>query len=222
MVGEAEEMEKANYVGNKRRLAKYIAGKFPEDGRTVFDPMCGCSAVLIEAARRGYRVKANDLSIVPYWYSKGVFEGKPLSDDDVRKLVDTPLHEGWLTREWEGVYPRPREVRRYLDGLAKRAREWSGPKGWAAKAIASRVLQTLYSESGSGYSTLRYESLAKVRDVVSRAAREVNAYAAEVSGKGAITNDNAKRMRFPRADVVYFDPGRVRGATDVGLPLGQE
>ena len=198
--------EKANYVGNKRRLAKYIVGKFPEDGKTAFDPMCGCSAVLIEAARRGYRVKGNDLSIVPYWYSKGVFEGKPLSEEDVQKLVEAPLHEGWLTREWEGVYPRPRPIRRYLDGLAKRAREWSGPKGWAAKAVASRVLQTLYSDSISGYSTRRYESLAKVRGVVARAAKEVNGYAAEVSGKGEITNENAKRMRFPRADVIYFDP----------------
>lgn len=198
--------EKANYVGNKRRLAKYIAGKFPADGKTVFDPMCGCSAVLIEAARRGYRVKGNDLSIVPYWYSKGVFEGKPLSEEDVEELVDAPLHEGWLTTQWKGVYPRPRQVRRYLDGLAKRAREWSGPKGWAAKAVASRVLQTLYSDSISGYSTRRYESLAKVRDVARRAAKEVNGYAAEVSGKGEITNENARRMRFPRADVVYFDP----------------
>ncbi|MBI2933003.1 MAG: DNA adenine methylase [Planctomycetes bacterium] len=202
----AEPIEKANYVGNKRRLAKYIVGKFPEDGRSVFDPMCGCSAVLIEAARRGYRVKGNDLSIVPYWYSKGVFEGKPLSEEDVQKLVDTPFHEGWLTREWEGVYPRPWQIRRYLDGLAKVARESSGPKGWAIKAVASRVLQTLYSDSISGYSTRRYESLAKVRDVVGRAAKEVNDFAAEVSGKGEITSENAKEMRFPQAGVVYFDP----------------
>ncbi len=200
------DVEKANYVGNKRRLAKYIVDKFPEDGRTLFDPMCGVSAVLIEAARRGYRVKGNDLSIVPYWYSKGVFEGKPLSEEDVDELVEAPPHEGWLSREWKGVYPRPWQLRRYLDGLAKLAREWSGPKGWAAKAVASRVLQTLYSDSISGYSTRRYESLAKVRDVVRRAAKEVNGHAAEVSGKGEITNENAKHMRFPRADVVYFDP----------------
>jgi DNA adenine methylase len=209
VIAEAERsqaVEKANYVGNKRRLAKYIVGKFPEDGKTAFDPMCGCSAVLIEAARRGYRVKGNDLSIVPYWYSKGVFEGRPLSEEDVEELVGAPMMEGWLTREWEGVYPRPWQVRRYLDGLAKRTREWSGPKGWAAKAVASRVLQTLYSDSISGYSTRRYEALPKVRDVVRRAAKEVSDYAGEVAGKGEITNENAKGMRFPRADVVYFDP----------------
>ena len=206
MRGEAEPMEKANYVGNKRRLAKYIVGKFPEGGKTAFDPMCGCSAVLIEAARRGYRVKGNDLSVVPYWYSKGVFEGRPLSEEDVEKLVDAPLHDGWLTSGWAGVYPRPRQIRRYLDGLAKRAREWSGPKGWAAKAVASRVLQTLYSDSISGYSTRRYEALPKVREVVGRAAKEVSEFASEVSGKGEITNENAKGLRFPHADVVYFDP----------------
>jgi len=155
-------LEKANYVGNKRRLAKYIVGKFPDGGKTIFDPMAGCSAVLIEAARRGYTVQGNDLSIVPYWYSKGVFEGAALADADVERLVDSSPHEGWLTREWKGVYPRPGEVRRYLDGLALHARRWRDAKGLAARAIASRVLQTLYSDSISGYSTRRYEMLAKI------------------------------------------------------------
>jgi len=77
------DVEKSNYLGSKRRLAKFIVDKFAEDARTVFDPMCGVSGVLVEAARRGYRVRGNDLSIVPYWYSKGVFEGAPLSDADV-------------------------------------------------------------------------------------------------------------------------------------------
>ncbi len=58
-----DEFLKANYVGNKRRLANYIVGKFPEGAKTLYDPMAGCSAVLIEAAKRGYKVKGNDLSI---------------------------------------------------------------------------------------------------------------------------------------------------------------
>jgi DNA adenine methylase len=203
-------LEKSNYLGSKRRLATYIAGKFPVDGGkgggAIFDPMCGVSAVLIEAARRGYRVRGNDLSIVPYWYSKGVFEGAPLADADVEKLANAPPHEGWLTTEWQGEYPRPPAVRRQLDGLAKLARAWQGPKGLAAKAAVSAALQTLYSESGSGYSTRRYESPEKVRAVVRRAAKEVSRLAAEVGGRGAITNANALTMRFPQTDVVYFDP----------------
>ncbi|MHC5058614.1 MAG: DNA adenine methylase, partial [Planctomycetota bacterium] len=208
------DIAKSNYLGSKRRLAKYIAGKFPvvsegtgrKTGGTIFDPMCGVSAVLIEAARRGFRVRANDLSIVPYWYSKGVFEGAALSDADVERLADAPPHEGWLTRDWKGEYPRPPAVRRRLDGLARAAREWKGPKGWTAKAAVSAALQTLYSESGSGYSTRRYESLEKVRAVVRRAAKEVSALAAEVGGKGVVTNENALTMRIPRVDLVYFDP----------------
>jgi len=198
--------EKANYVGNKRRLSKYIVGKFPEDGKTIFDPMCGCSAILIEAAKRGYRVKGNDLSIVPYWYSKGVFEGAPLSEADIEKLINATPHDGWLTTGWKGMYPRPRHIRRYLDGLAKKARQWQGAKGWAAKAVASRVLQTLYSDSISGYSTIRYESQDAVKRIIERSAKEVNGFIEEVSGKGKITNNDAKRMRYPRADVIYFDP----------------
>ena len=202
----AVEFEKANYVGNKRRLAKYIVGKFPEGAKTLYDPMAGCSAVLIEAAKRGYRVKGNDLSIVPYWYSKGIFEGAVLSEEDVEKLVNAQSHDGWLTAEWKGIYPRPRSIRRFLDGMAKRARDWQGPKGQAARAVVSRVLQTMYADSGSGFSTQRYESLDTVRRVVRHAAKEVNGFTGEVAGKGTITNDNARNMRIPQADIIYFDP----------------
>ena len=127
---EYPDFEKANYVGNKRRLAKYIVGKFPEGGKTLYDPMCGCSAVLIEAARRGYRVRGNDLSVIPYWYSKGVFEGSLLSEDDIEKLASAEPHDGWLTTGWKGMYPRPPAVRRFLDGLSRAAlaqrRHWNG------------------------------------------------------------------------------------------------
>jgi len=187
-----EAFEKANYVGNKRRLSKYIVGKFPDDGKTIFDPMCGCSAILIEAAKRGYRVKGNDLSIVPYWYSKGVFEGAQLSEADIEKLINATPHDGWLMTGWKGMYPRPRPIRRYLDGLAKKARQWQGAKGWAAKAVVSRVLQTLYSDSISGYSTIHYESQDAVKRIIERSAKEVNGFIAEVSGKGKVTNNDAK------------------------------
>lgn len=150
--GDAD-VEKANYVGNKERLADYIAAKLPEDGRTLFDPMCGCGGVLIEAAKHGYRVIGNDLSIVPYWFSKGVFEGAPLSEDAAEEILNARPRSGWLTTQWEGMYPRKREIRRYVDGLAQLAKEWSGPKGWAARAVVSRLIQTMYSDSGSGYST---------------------------------------------------------------------
>jgi HK97 family phage prohead protease len=201
-----EKLEKSNYLGSKRRLAKYIVDRFPDGVKTLSDPMCGVSAVLIEAARRGMRIKGNDLSIIPYWYSKGVFEGTPLSEADVEKLLSAPPRSGWLVAEWQGIYPRPPAVRRYLDGLAKLARGWSGPKGLTAKAAVSATLQTLYSESGSGYSTRRYEDVEKVRAVVRRAAKEVSKLAEEVGGKGTITNVDAKSFSFPRADAVYFDP----------------
>ncbi|MHC4251737.1 MAG: DNA adenine methylase, partial [Planctomycetota bacterium] len=200
------DLAKSNYLGSKRRLAKYIAGKLPSDGKTIFDPMCGISAVLIEAARRGYTVRGNDLSIVPYWYSKGVFEGATLTDEDVEKLAGAKPVDGWLTAEWEGKYPRPKDVRRHLDGLAKLARGWKGARGRAAKAVASAVLQTVYSESGSGYSTLRYESVKRIAKTVRRAAREVNGLIAEVGGRGVITDLDARTMALPKSDVAYFDP----------------
>ncbi|GEM_PF-3159213 len=145
------DLEKANYVGNKKRLARYIVDKFPEGAESIADMMCGVGAVLIEAARRGLRVRGNDLSIVPYYYTKGVFEGAALTEEDVEKLKDAPPHDGWLTTAWKGMYPRPRAIRRYLDGLVVKARSFPGGKALAAKAVLSGVLQTMYADSGSGY-----------------------------------------------------------------------
>ncbi len=199
-------LDKANYIGNKRRLAKYIVDKFPKGAKTLYDPMCGCSAVPIEAARRGMRVVANDLSLVPYWYSKGVFEGAVLSEDDLQKLLEAPAKDGWLTTEWEGMYPRPKAVRRYLDGLAKEVREFQGPKCWAAKAVLSTLLQRMYAESGSGYSTRKYETVPAVRKLLAGAAKEINGLVAEVGGKGKVTHEDARQASFPKADLVYFDP----------------
>lgn len=168
--------------------------------------MCGVSGVLIEAAKRGCRVRGNDLSIAPCWYSKGVFEGAELSDADIEKILNAPPHDGWLTKEWKGIYPRPRAIRRFIDGLAKQAHQWQGPKGWAAKAVLSRTLQTMYADSGSGYSTLRYENIDDVRRVLRQGVKEINRLIGEVTGRGTITNEDAKSTRFPSADVVYFDP----------------
>ncbi len=210
-------MEKANYVGNKRRLAKYIVDKFPDGTKSIADVMCGVGAVLIEAARRGYRVRGNDLSIVPYYYTKGVFEGAALSEEDVGRLKAAPPHDGWLTREWKGIYPRSMAIRRYLDGLVRKAKAMPGSKALAAKAVMSAVLQTMYADSGSGYSTLRYEKPSDIQRLIDRSAREVNGLIGEVGGKGTVTNENALTIRVPQADVIYFDPPFFK--RDKGLVL---
>jgi len=199
-------IEKANYIGNKRRFADYIAKKFPEDGGTVFDPCCGCSSVLIEAARKGYRVTGNDLSIVPYWYSKGIFEGAAFSETEIEKLVNTSPKDGWLTTEWKGMYPRKREIRRYIDGLVLATKDFTGNKLHTARAIASRLLQTMYSDSGSGYSTRNWETIPDVKRILGHAIKEVNGLIGEIGGKGKITNLDARKTTFPKSDVVYFDP----------------
>ncbi len=198
--------EKANYIGNKRRFAKYIVKKFPKDGKTIFDPTCGCSSVLIEAAKSGYQITGNDLSIVPYWYSKGVFEGAPLSEADIEKLVNARPKDGWLTTEWKGMYPRKREIRRYIDGLVLATKDFSGNKLHTARAIVSRLLQIMYSDSGSGYSTRNWETIPDVKRILGHAIKEVNGLISEIGGKGKITNLDARKMTFPKSDVVYYDP----------------
>ena len=199
-------LEKANYIGNKRRFAKYITGKFPKDGKIAFDPTCGCSAVLIEAARNGYTVQGNDLSIVPYWYSKGVFEGAAFSEADIEKFINTEPRDGWLTTQWKGTYPRKREIRRYIDGLVIATKGFQGNKLHTARAIVSRLLQTMYSDSGSGYSTRNWETIPDVKRVLGSSIKEVNTLIGEVGGKGKITNLDAREMTFPKSDVVYYDP----------------
>jgi len=199
--------EKANYIGNKERLAQYIVKKFPDDGKVIFDPMCGCSSVLIEAARsKGYRVIANDLSIMPFWFSKGVFEGVQLSEQDAEKIMNAPPADGWLTTEWKGMYPRRREIRRFIDGLVKIAGTFRDKKLLSARAVASRFLQTMYSDSGSGYSTRNWETIADAKRVLSKSIKEVNTRIAEIGGKGRVTSVDARQSQFPKSDVVYFDP----------------
>jgi site-specific DNA-adenine methylase len=201
-----EELTKANYIGNKRRFADYIVGKFPEGGKSAFDPTCGCSSVLIEAAKNGYKVQGNDLSIVPYWYSKGVFEGAAFSEADIEKFVNTAPRDGWLTTEWKGTYPRKPEIRRYIDGLVIATKNFPGDKLHTARAIVSRLLQTMYSDSGSGYSTRNWETIPDVKRILASAIKEVNGLIGEVGGKGTVTNLDARKMSFPSSDVVYYDP----------------
>src|SRR3970040_1391080 len=104
------------------------------------------------------------------------------------------------------MYPRKKEIRRYVDGLALMAKEWSGPKGWAARAVVSRLIQTMYSDSGSGYPPRNWETIADVQRLLKGSIKEVNARVAEVGGKGTITNLDSRAMKFPKVDVVYFDP----------------
>jgi len=200
------DVEKANYIGNKRKFATYIVRKFPEEGKTCFDPMCGCSAVLIEAVRKGYRVIGNDLSVVPYWYSKGIFEGTQFSDADIKKIENLTPRDGWLTTQWKGMYPRKKEVRRFLDGLVLAAKNFSGNKVYTVRALASRMLQTMYGESGSGFTTIEYETMTDINRILHKSIKEINRLIEEVGGKGKITSLDARTMTFPKADVVYFDP----------------
>jgi hypothetical protein len=68
----APDLAKSNYLGSKRRVAKYIGGKLPADGKTIFDPMCGVSSVLIEAARKGYRVHASGKDVHAFCRERGI------------------------------------------------------------------------------------------------------------------------------------------------------
>ena len=201
-----KKLQKANYIGNKRRLASYIVKKFPEDGKTIFDPMCGCSAILIEAVRKGYTVIGNDLSILPNWYSKGIFEGAKLSDTEIEKIVNATPKDGWLTTSWKGMYPRKNEIRRYVDGIVIATKSFTGAKQLTARAIASRLLQTMYSDSGSGYSTRNWETIPDVKRILNKAIKEVQTLIDEVGGKGKITYLDARKTDFPASDVAYFDP----------------
>ncbi len=102
--------------------------------------------------------------------------------------------------------PRKREIRKYIDGLVLATKSFKGKKLLTARAIASRLLQTLYSDSGSGYSTRNWETIPDVKRILNNSIKEVNKLIKEVSGKGKITSLDARKMTFPKSDVVYFDP----------------
>jgi hypothetical protein len=64
-------LELASYVGSKRRVAERIVSEIPEGAKTIFDPTCGVSHVLLACRKRGMKVLANDAN--PTSNSKNLF-----------------------------------------------------------------------------------------------------------------------------------------------------
>ncbi|MEW6556020.1 MAG: DNA adenine methylase [Elusimicrobiota bacterium] len=198
---------KINYLGNKRRFAKLIVSKFPKNAKKVFDPACGCSAVLMEAAKQGYEVWGNDISIYPYWFSKGIFEGAKLNEEDAEKILSYKKHDGWLTTEWQGQYPEVKDFRRILDGLVLQSKEFQGAKLWSVRAVLCRFLGALFGDVPSWlcveYARGRTPNL---KVTLNNSIKEINSYIEQIGGKGKITSEDALKMRMPDTDIIYFDP----------------
>lgn len=69
---------KVNYIGNKMKLANWIADNVPEDTDTILDLFSGGGSVSYELKKRGYQVWSNDALYSSYSLSKALIENSKI------------------------------------------------------------------------------------------------------------------------------------------------
>jgi len=194
----------SNYLGSKKRFASKILEFIPEETKTLFDPMCGIGAVLVEAARKGIEIIGNDICPSAYFYCKGIFQGEQLNSKDLNRLLKAERVEGWLSKAKKLQRPESNEARRYIDGIVLTAWKFEGKKKNSALAIVSSLLQTFFRE----YFISQYEPYSDKIIVyhLKKKANEINSLISEIGGKGKIFNRDAFGIKIPKSGAIYFDP----------------
>jgi len=106
----------SNYLGSKRQFVGAIMKYIPKGTKTLFDPTCGSSHLLIEAAKHGIQIIGNDLCPLAYYYSAGIFQGEKFGEADFKNFTSSPPVSGWLSKS-ELKRPEKLESKRLIDGL---------------------------------------------------------------------------------------------------------
>jgi len=210
-----EEIQEVAYSFSKRPFANAIVNRLPATAKTIFDPMCGTSAVLMAAARKGLKVTANDVNPYAYRFSKGIFEGEILNAEDVDALLAVKEKRGWFTNQHKAMHPVSKSIREWVDGLMLHIEScFSGKKMLTARAVAVAFLGRFF---GGRHSSMRdayyyYYDKDKCRQMLRASISEVNRLVEQVGGKGIVTCNDAFKMQIPEADVIFFDPPQAGGS----------
>ena len=221
---EEDDLTKANYPGGKLRFADKILKYAPDgQGKLMFDPMSGCGGVLIAAVEKGYKVWANELSVTPALYLKGIFNGRPVEVKELETFLDGSGVEGFMTHNMPIFgYPTNKNHRKYIDGLVVKAHQMSGEAKWSFLAILSNLFMMWrgtfdskwHAHSGShGIGTND-----RTRSQAKYALNRFNEICEKTRGHGKVTAQDAFSMDIPQADVIYYDPPYFDGN---GQPIGR-
>jgi len=196
----------SNYLGSKRQFVNAIIKYVPKNTKTLFDPCCGSSHLLIEAAKQGIKIIGNDLCPLAYYYSRGIFQGEKLSEEDEKIFKNSPSISGWLSKS-ELKRPEKLESKRLIDGLVVGAyKKFSKGKQKTALATISLLLQHYFRGFAAFISEEEPYSKEQVLSDLSKCIKDINELIGEVGGKGKIFNRNILNETIPKADVIYFDP----------------
>jgi len=196
----------SNYLGSKRQFVNTILKYIPKDTKTLLDPTCGSSHLLIEAAKHGIQIIGNDLCPLAYYYSAGVFQGEKFEEGDMRTFLSSSPVSGWLSKS-ELKRPEKLESKRLIDGLMVGAyKKFSKGKQKTALGAMSLLLQHYFRGFAAFISEEEPYSKEQVHNDLSKCIKDINELIGEVGGKGKIFNKNIFSETIPGADVIYFDP----------------
>lgn len=104
---------KVNYIGNKEKIADWIASVIPEDATSFFDAFCGGCSVSYKAKSLGLQVFSNDILTVNYHIAKALIENdsQTLSEDDLRVIFGGEPVEGFMYSHFANRFYFPEECR---------------------------------------------------------------------------------------------------------------
>jgi len=212
-----EEEILSNYLGSKKKFVKHIFKFISPNTKTLLDPMCGSSHVLIEAAKRGIQVIGNDFSPLAFFYSSGIFQGSKFTDEDMEKFKSFPSVSGWLSNS-KLQRPKNPESKRLIDGLVLGSwKKFSGDKKRTALAAMSLLFQHYFRGFQAFIAEEEPYSRKQILGDLTKCIKDVNELIGEVGGKGKIFSRNVLNEGIPKADVIYFDPPYFPGGEKDGI-----
>lgn len=203
------EFSKSVYIGNKRRIRRKIAGLVPEEVRSIWDPMCGFSAVLKELALVGKKIYGNDLNLTAYYFSRALFLNDGPKEKEAKEFIDSvEEHDGFFAKSsyWPAA-KIPKNYEKFIDGFVKKARESDRPSFYLG--VAASYLSAVIGGFGGPYHprAVGYFKIDALKNSLLGYAKEL----LSCEATGTITCKNALTMEIPDVDLIYFDPPYKEG-----------
>ena len=198
------------YIGNKRRICQKIVELVPEEVKSIYDPMCGFSAVLRELAEQGKTVLGNDLNLTAYYFSKALFlSGKKPSEEEAKEFINSAEeHDGFFAKSsyWPAAKV-PNNYERFIDGFVKKAQESDRPSFYLG--VAASYMSAVIGGFGGPYhpKAVGYFKIDALKNSLLGYAKEL----LSCEATGTITCKNALTMEIPDVDLIYFDPPYKEG-----------
>ena len=153
---------KVNYIGNKKKMAKWICDQFPSDAKTLFDAFSGGCSLSYEAKCRGLEIYTNDILKVNYHLANAIIKNNNtlLDKSDINKIFSGKPLKGFMFQNYSEVYFFPDECMQ-LDLYKSNIEELkSGKKSLAYSLMRRAMIRKMpYSRF-----TINWDKIVQLRD----------------------------------------------------------